>query len=604
MANPQASLLQDDPFQLQRRLRPQAAPSPSRVPKRATADPFWRLPREVLIETIGYLSCVDTSCWRVASVPVHFLPIPQKVYRRFFLEEMRFLPALMLQMREHERLHAQRDVNWQGILDYASQGWRQDIRLRNRRRIWKIVEPMADELVERSSRHLKAVGKLHPALAAVATVARGNVGVRSGILGRHETVVFSELFRQTLPEPEPEEFPEDLVDAAGLEVPSESNQNIIMLDDVFPTLKRIDVWLHPRERHVCGLQFVFFFERTLDEPHRYLYRPLGRCSAVCQSYVVDSTTHVLTGFNVFWARGRLSGIQLVYEDDTTEPTEYREHEMVSERYGRCDGPVRRLVAPRLYRLLAGVTAFVSGSGLIEMFAIIEKKKPQRGPGGILMDPTPDTVPLTHREASLWASLPPNDVILSDRLGPRVDDWRLRMAQCEVFAPTSTNHPPGDIHDLTLFSDGDYLVGISFRYRDRAENFISRELGECTSKSRICVSLEEDEQIILAIVGHGNTGILSLQVRRITAPSIYCVPALMTQLVTSLGRVHPACGARYRGTHTIYILKSAMSSGPQEMPGGISYISSPIIGFHCLYSSSVGLSCLLTPSSSFFALNQL
>ena len=474
-------------------------------------DPFRTLPAEVVVETVAYLSCVDTFCWRVASLHVHHVVIPQRAYRRFFVEEMHFLPGLMLQLNEYESAPERAAVDWCGLLRYASRSWRGDIGLRNRRRIWNIVQPMADGLVERSSRHLLALGNGHQSVASEATVARGNVGIRSGLPGHHETVIFSEPFRQISRALESQDVFQAHLAANEPLSPSIVDGDIVP-DDLSHALKKVDIWLDPEERHVCGLRFVFLVEHEEDEEPRTRDVPLllGRRTALSETFVLDADTRVVTGFRVCWARGRLGGIQLVLEDTDREPTEFCEHETYSRRYGRWDGPVRRLVAPRKYRILAGVTLFMSDSGLVETFAIIEKKRPQVY--DVRLDVIPDTVALSDRESSLWVTPTPNDVDLLERLGPSVGDWRLRTSHWEVFARTSLHQPPGDITGITLYHDADHLLGLSFEYLNSAGEPVLRELGKCCTRTTVKIPIAVGEEIASAVIGHGRTGVFSLQVR--------------------------------------------------------------------------------------------
>ncbi|KAI9884088.1 MAG: DNA-directed RNA polymerase I subunit rpa49 [Watsoniomyces obsoletus] len=570
VADPQMNKLPEDPFTpegMSRSNDGMSAAAAPMFPRRRTQDPFNGVPPEVLVEIMRYLSCAEIFRWRVASTPLNQVRMPQWLYRRVFIEEMDFLPGLMRNMNEHEQAQGGQKSDWAALFDHATRVWRQNAHLRNRRRIWKIVQPMADEIVERSTAHVRRLGGLTDAVSSAITVVRGSVGVPSGVEGRHDTIVFSELFRPNYGSSrvhpiEPVAIQEAA--AAGSSTGGESSANA---EDAGFLLTRVDIWLHRIDGYVCGLGFYFSVEQDPMDSIPPVMKTIGHRTVCCEHFPVDSSTQTVTGFRVRWAAGHVRGVQLVLEDPRTDPTEFAESEFVSSWFGCIDGPIRRLVAPRRFRTLAGVTAFVSSAGRIETLAILEKKKPYLGADGMLYSP-PDTIPLTHQEASLWESLPPNDVDLLDRQGPPLEDWRLQPSQCEIFAPTPQHQPPGVIEAIMPFSDGDYLRGIRFLYKDSVGNRIHRDMGDCSSGSSVKVSMNGSESISLAVIGHGPHGILSLQ------------------LVTSSGKVGAACGPRYRGIHTTYAVQSIISTEGREGPGRVVYIDYPIIGFHGLYSPKI------------------
>ncbi len=547
-------------------------------------DPLGELPQEVLVEIMRYLSCVDIFCWRVASLQVNRIKFPPQLYRRLFIEEMVFLPGLMKNMRDDERDRPGQRTNWEALFNHATRVWRRSLQLRNRRRIWKVVQPMAEEIVERSTQHLCRLGGLTDALSSAITVARGYVGVRSGIEGRHDTIVFSELFRpiyglSRMHSTEPGAIEGS---ATGSSADPESSMNS---EDAGFLLTGVDIWLHPMHHHVSGLRFYFAVEQNGSDTILPVEKTIGDRTAVCEHFEIDSSARTLTGFRVCWAAGHVRGVQLVLEDPRTAPTEYGEAEMMSKWFGSNDGPIRRLVAPRKFRTLAGVTAFVSSAGRIETFAILEKKKPLVGDGGRLYT-FPDTVPLTHREASLWESPPPNDVDLMDRQGPPLEDWRLRPAQCEVFTPAAQHQPPGTLYAIVSFSDGQYLLGIRFLYKDPTGDRIHRDIGDCSCGTGVKVTMAANEEISLVLIGHGPHGIMSLQVRVSCLGEKFINNNRPSQLVTSSGKVGSPCGPRYHGIHTTYAVKGIISAEGREGPGRVVYIDTPIIGFHGLYCPKV------------------
>ena len=491
--------------------------SPINRQKPTTVDPFRSLPEEVRLEVVNYLGYSDIRSCQSASVVWNQVTFRSIQYRRFFFEEMCFLPGLIMDTERREREGRITLHDWQPLFDHVAHVWRHDARLRNRRRIWKIVQPMAEELVERSSPHFRVLGGLSQAVASAITVVRGNVGVRSGVQGGHETVVFSELFRPVFELPggansTPSGVRSDTAAARA------SSADLAVPQECFHAMRRIDLWLHPTERYICGMQFVFISQRMAPEPNRIISKQLGSRTVLCKSFMLDGHARVLTGFRVSWRQGRLWGIQFVLDHNQTPPTEYCDAETITSWYGRDDGPVRRLVAPRKFRALAGVTAFIASSGFIETFAILEKKKPLVGVGRLVLLMPPDTVPMSHREGSLWQAPPPNDVEVLERLGAYLDDWRIRMAQCEVFAPTSQYQPPGEIYSVVLFCDEQFLVGIRFLYQGGTGR-LHRDIGNCEGGTGVKVLLQAGEEVALAVIGHGKDGVYSMQVCLLPVPLI-------------------------------------------------------------------------------------
>ncbi|KAI9784014.1 MAG: hypothetical protein M1816_001096 [Peltula sp. TS41687] len=481
-----------------------------------TIDPFRALPAEVLVETFRYLSCTDIFHWRAASLEVNLVAIPQREYRRFYLEEMSYLPAL-----HEDRLYSERCkledqpgmlIDWKRTFQDASEEWRKRNRAGNRRRIWKIVYAMAEELVETSSQHIRAISGLTEEVSAAISVVRGNVGIRSGADGEYCTVVFSDLLRPRS-DLEGRDQSGRIPAPAGTTWPA-SEDHTTTPEGFSHALVKIMIWLHPEKNHVCGLRFVFLNERSRSLSDHVPTNILGTRTALCYSFSVANANDVLTGFQVCWAHGYLRGIRFIFEDMLKEPTEYCEAEYLSPCYGRWDGPIRRLVARRKFRTLAGVTAFVTGSGLIETFAILEKKRPVMNAGHHYLLSPPDTVPLSHYEASLWKCLPPNDVDILERLGPTIADWRTWTAQCQVFAPTGLYQPPGSISRIVQYSDGVHLVGVRFLYKSEDGVTTNRDLGNCDGKADVGISFKPGEEVSQAVIGHGRMGIHSLQLHRI------------------------------------------------------------------------------------------
>lgn len=475
-------------------------------------DPFSNVPQDIMVHILQYLSCVDTFRCRVASLYFNATSIPQKEYRRYIREEMAYLPVLILQLDEHEDSEKGSYVDWRSIFEHVSRAWQRDSGLRNRRRIWKIVQPMADELVERSCCHLWAAEGLGPELSKAITVVRGNVGVRLSDQGYRETIILSEMLKSI--------FSLD-VEEGSSETPQSTSteRQIAFQNSAFQSerpfyhshdLMKIDIWLHPEEGFVCGLNFVFSRDKYWYDIGS-VSKIIGRRTTVCKTLSVDQGNHILTGFTLCWTQACVGGIQFHFEDPSNGPSETREGEILSERFGIWSGPVRRLVAPRKYRIFAGITAFINTAGRMETFALLEKKKPVKSQSVFQFLSPPNTVPLSHGEASLWTEPPPNDVEILERLGPYITDWRTRTAECEVFGRTSLSEPAGAISEIMQFSSDDHLVGIRFVYKKHDGTVLERVMGLCDGEPMPLISFTADEDVTLAVVSHGRTGIHSLQV---------------------------------------------------------------------------------------------
>jgi hypothetical protein len=269
----------------------------------------------------------------------------------------------------------------------------------------------------------------------------------------------------------------------------------------------VRIWLDPEAGNVCGFKIIFEPRLPGQGETSETESLFGRQSPVSETYDLESiTSPLLTGFIVCWSHGCLQGLRLVFEDATSPVDEYARGEYYSRCFGNWNGPVRRLVAPRNHRILAGFTGFINSFGNIETFAILEEKTIG------LRYTTPLSVPLSHQEASLWVELPPNDVEILEREGPAVGDWKTRTAQCEVFEPTLQHQPPGKLKTISGFSDGEFLTGLRFHYKKTNEGTTVRDFGICCGENITSFGIQANTVVTGAIVGYGDRGIHSLQVQ--------------------------------------------------------------------------------------------
>ncbi|KAI9679059.1 MAG: hypothetical protein M1829_001729 [Trizodia sp. TS-e1964] len=530
-------------------------------------DPFSKLPPEIGSLLIGHLTYLETSSLIAVSKAAKSWEILQKEYKRFILEELAYLPNLYISVANYvEPKKPGPRVDWRKLFQRHSTLWQGEPSLRNRRRIWKIVESFADELFERSATNLVDNEGLTEVMAFSTTVVRGELGIMSGAEGYRDMITFIAQAPSNT----------DSSSSSGATTPPHSSvsstiPDLITPSDLIQSLKTLLVWSDPGTRSIRGLEFAFEISLIPDGNPLIVKKRFGSRGLRMEKYEPEFPGDItLTGFILCWGAGYLQGVQFVFESSLSAPSEYSQAEALSPRFGWWDYPVRRLVAPRSYRYLAGVRGFINRRGFIETFALLEQVKdnfviPIDGERPMISIPT--SVPLSHREASLWSKLPPNDVDILEREGPAIGDWRLRAAECEVLAPTMQYKPPGLLKYIRGFVQGDYLCGLEFSYKTVNGEIVVNELGNCKGVADQVISITANEQLLAAVVGYGGLGIHSLQI------------------VTSSNKPHPAVGPRYLGFHKIYAVQE-VSRQDRERLGHVVYLKSPIIGFHCLYNSDL------------------
>jgi hypothetical protein len=474
--------------------------------KSRTRDPFWELPQEIIVEIISYLTALETGRLRIASVPVGVVQVPQKEFRRFIKEEMAYLPKL-LKVTEQYSSSDDPQIEWRVVYERISSEWRTSDSLRNRRRIWKIVEPMADELVETSARNLEVTFELSEKMAERTAVVRGHVGVRSGAEGCRQTTMLTTTSPRTDDAPTIFQSPSESIsgDESSSSSASSDSRAWVTAADFVRAVVSAKVWLDSATGNVCGFEL-------LPEPRLpgqwEKGKRFGRQSSVSETYDLEYDLEsirspMLTGFIICWSCGCLQGLRFVFEDASSPVDEYARGEFYSRCFGNWNGPVRRLVAPRKYRTLAGFTGFINSFGHIETFAILEEK-------GIQYN-APLSVSLSHQEASLWKEIPPNDVEIKEREGPAVGDWRTRIAECEVFELTLQRSPPGKLKMISGFSDGKHLTGLRFVYQRNNGSRVVRDIGKCCRGNVTNFTIRAGMVISAVVLGYGDMGIHSLQV---------------------------------------------------------------------------------------------
>lgn len=353
-------------------------------------------------------------------------------------------------------------------------GWDHvDISLKNRNRIWKIVKPMADELVESSDEMLQHKYSAPEFKAKKTSVVRGFVGVRSGKEGTTQSIYFGPRKRPPLFEGE---------DEGALEVTREVN--------------RIRIWLDGENGPLCGVGFFIRDYEGQDE-----FQMLGRRGSNFVELRVRPK--VLTGFVFCLADHIVCGIQLVYDDEHT----------FSKRVGQWNGNARKITVPICWRKLVGVIGFVNSSGFIETLGILEETL-NLVPDKVGRLPVPPrTVDLSHSEASVWKRLPPacQGLELLKREGPHIMDWRMCMGEWEIWE--SGFHEEGvrtqsqkrkNLSEIVGYYDDVALRGLEFIYEEHESKRRSTSiLGSKEAAKRDSILFKEGESMVAIVICFGD-----------------------------------------------------------------------------------------------------
>lgn len=194
MADPSTSPLFTQPFTLPKgggTVRKAQSYPVSPVRNGQVEDIFFKLPPELVHEVMSLLSCREVFRWRKASVMIGQAMIPAREYRRFVLEEYDFLPQLRKKTADNFQERQIEGFDWKHVFEYMSNKCRHDDSLRNRRRIWNAVWPVADELVETSAKNLGQTDHPHDDFSLRTRVKRGYVGAMSGAEGCRHTIKFT-----------------------------------------------------------------------------------------------------------------------------------------------------------------------------------------------------------------------------------------------------------------------------------------------------------------------------------------------------------------------------------------------------------------------------
>ncbi|KAL7276946.1 hypothetical protein RUND412_000039 [Rhizina undulata] len=533
----------------------------SRPPRAALIDPFQNTPTEIIHEICKMLTSTDIFSLKTASPAVHNTALPGSFYRRFLREEFLYLHTLVKEvdryegMRRHERSNVN-EIDWRGSFerlrklmmnprprvpfDEPGSEWDAiDIGLKNRNRIWKILKPMADELVEKSAAVLRLKYGASAVRSERVSVVRGFAGARSGQHGVVESVYFGSRGKEKNIDTDDEDEEED------------EDGEIKHCDEIEVDVVEARIWVDSHSGEFCGIGFTVEDEEIGQDMRRF-----GRKSSLFRDFKVRPKK--LAGF-VFCLRNHIiSGIQLVYEDSA-----------YSEKMGNFNGSLRKIVAPPDWRKLVGITGFINAKGFIESIGILEetRENPAEDQFGPLPTPPLSMLP-SHEQASVWKEIPPFSVQLLEREGLHVMDWRLLMAEYEIwesgFESENLSSSSGDdkvLRKIVGYYDESSLRGLKFVYVDgQTGEQTSSLLGSNQASKRGSIYLKHREAIAAVVICYGDTGVHGIL------------------FVTEGGTVSEVFGPRYLGTHKVFaptLKEKSQTAFRQET-------MSRIIGLHCLY----------------------
>lgn len=352
-------------------------------------------------------------------------------------------------------------------------GWNAvDIGLKNRNRIWKIVKPMADELVESSGVMLQHKYNMPEAKAEKTGVVRGYAGVRTGKEGTTQSVYFGPRARAPLFEGESEEL---------LQISRE--------------VDRVRIWLDGEGGPVCGLGF-FIADEEVDEE----LQKLGKRGSTFVDLMVRPQR--LTGFVICLANHIICGIQLVYDDEHT----------FSRKIGQWNGSARKITAPIQWRKAVGVIGFVNSDGFIETLGILEEtlQGEARDRFGPLPVPPP-TVDLSHEEASVWKKIPPVNALLLEREGLHIMDWRMCMGEWEIWengfleeGAEVQSVEQKSLLEIVGYYDHIALRGLEFIYCENGSGRrISSVLGSTQAAKRDSIHFKKHDAMAAMVICFGD-----------------------------------------------------------------------------------------------------
>lgn len=487
------------------------------------------------------MSSSDIFSLKIASPVVHVVGIPPSYYRRFLRDEFKYIPRLLPEVEKHEALGIASPVSWRLSFerlrrliatprisgnpedeDYGNEWDDVDICLKNRARIWKIVKPIAETLVETSSTAVRKIHDAHSGSIGKTSVVRGYVGVRRSSEGKNRTVYVGSrrqppAIQQSVKKAPVEDDDEDEEDEEEEDDDEEDD------DTGQIAVKVVLIRLYSDNGIFCGVEIT----TAADDGRRTHVFGKKTVDPACTAY---TEWREIAGFAFCFADGIVTGAQLFLRNlDDKRKTDFR------ERVGSWNGAMRKITIPPDWRKFVGLTGFVNSSGFIETIGILEENG--NGTADMLgMVVPPSTVPLSHDESSLWRNgLPPTSVMLYEREGADVPDWRTSGSEWEIWQPgyyedgvydqermPYTPKPAkGRLREIVGYYDEQFLRGLEFIYvnRDRSNRITSTMMGKKNGWSkRDSIRLADGDAIIAAVINYGNEGVHGIIVISITPHS--------------------------------------------------------------------------------------
>ncbi|KAA8893711.1 hypothetical protein FN846DRAFT_1003903, partial [Sphaerosporella brunnea] len=548
------------------------------APRAAIIDPFTRLPNEVILEICAYLSSSDIFCWKVSSPTVLHVGLPESYYRRFLRQEFMYLyPRLSSEIEEQEDMMQRgikSPIDWRGSFErlrrltrtprHPEDGkeWAEiDIGLKNRRRIWHIIKPIAEAIVETSDVSLYDFFHAHQNAVDTASVVRGYVGARSGQQGTICTAYVGCRVVHSESDVHEDEDEDEVEEVANVRT------------------EAIRMWYDGPTGLFTGVEFEIFDEGLQGLAKKRFGRPGS------EHVDVALRDKVLAGFAFCFSRGIVCGAQAFFLDASEAITREPVDLQFSRRVGRwsADGLIRKLVASPERGNFVGLTGFLNSAGFIETVAILEENH-----ADFLIEP-PRTIPLTHHEASLWRRrLPPCNVVLREREGIATTNWRLSGSEWEIWAPGYHEDgvevrgyvpPIGRLEKITGYYDQRFLRGLEFVYVNINGRRTSSLIGLREGDKQSTFVLSIGDKVIASVISSSDEGVHGLL------------------FVTQNGFRSQMLGPQFLGTHKVFTplqdfhaLQNGSGTEHKE------YLSQNIIGVHALYDYEdkrflqLGLAC--------------